>query len=728
MNLKKVIWGFILSSIFISNSNALSLVDDQLIDKIIDKETSTLWQDFKMKSFESCDAVYDVMKKYINESQRPYPYYRGFGQVDMLESTLEADMAVPESSSKIAVGSENFSETNTQVSWVDESEIVKTDWKYVYYYNNSKQAVYILEKTGEEIKVVKKIKIPKNLSRVQMYLNDNKLVILADWYSENASSKWYYFNRSSKTYSIVYDITDKENLKLDRINVTDWHLSKSRRIWDTLYVLSENDFFSQYYSLGDPEAIFNSDSFIPKQIDISRTSNKTEQNLRIKDTIYPYNIKSWKAADCSNISYVVPDDNTPDEYSFNPSYTTITAINLNSPSEKPTNKVVMWDIREIYMSLDNLYVTSHIYTKNNFSCPRDTFCIMPWYPRGENTVIHKMAINKWDIEYKTSNIVPWLPLTQYAMDEHNWNFRITTQIYWSERSTNLFILDENLKEKGKLENIAPWEDFKSSRFMGEKLYLVTFEQIDPFFVVDLQDDSNPKILWELKIPGYSTYLHPYDENHVIGLGYDTAENEYGWVYNNWIKIDLYDVSDFNNPTQKHTLTVWESGSYSEALNNPRMFVWDYDRKTLLIPAKIQTNEEWERYKAKTYFNWVVSFLVDKDAWIKEKWRITHISTDWIEEKRNKECEEYTKKLDNQNTCRKLLNGETYCEKKYVYVPNYCYADSTIDQYVAAKSWEFRDNAINRVIYIWESIIALSNAKATNNNFDSLSETDSITFE
>jgi len=78
--------------------------------------------------------------------------------------------------------------------------------------------------------------------------------------------------------------------------------------------------------------------------------------------------------------------------------------------------------------------------------------------------------------------------------------------------------------------------------MGDKLFLVTFEQIDPLFAIDLSDDTKPTILGELKIPGFSTYLHPYDENHLIGLGYDTEENQWGGTQTAGLKVDLYKIN------------------------------------------------------------------------------------------------------------------------------------------------------------------------------------------
>lgn len=121
------------------------------------------------------------------------------------------------------------------------------------------------------------------------------------------------------------------------------------------------------------------------------------------------------------------------------------------------------------------------------------------------------------MSYQDTALIPGSPLTQYSMDEYQGNFRIITSQWSPKRSTSLFVLDAGLKKLSSLENLAPDETFQSSRFIGDKLFLVTFEQIDPLFAIDLKDVKAPKVLGELKIPGFSTYLHPYDANHLIGL-------------------------------------------------------------------------------------------------------------------------------------------------------------------------------------------------------------------
>lgn len=143
-------------------------------------------------------------------------------------------------------------------------------------------------------------------------------------------------------------------------------------------------------------------------------------------------------------------------------------------------------------------------------------------------MVHKFALDEQTMTYVNSALLPGSPLTQWSMDEdENGVFRILTTTRSPQQATHLITLDKNLDKLGTLLNIEPGEQFKASRFMGDKLYLVTFEQIDPLFVIDVASPKMPKIIGELKIPGYSTYLHPYaaasnDVQWLIGLGYDTA--------------------------------------------------------------------------------------------------------------------------------------------------------------------------------------------------------------
>jgi uncharacterized secreted protein with C-terminal beta-propeller domain len=178
------------------------------------------------------------------------------------------------------------------------------------------------------------------------------------------------------------------------------------------------------------------------------------------------------------------------------------------------------------------------------------------------------------------------------MDESGTKLRVaTTSEYYNPQhgngqSNNVFVLDQSLSVTGSLEKIAPNEKIYSARFMGDKLYLVTFHRIDPFFVIDLSSDT-PKILGALKIPGYSSYLHPYDENHIIGIGKEVTQTQYGNSEPLGVKISLFDVSDVTNPVTVDTYQIGGATSNSDVLSDPKALLFDKEKNILSIPISQQ---------------------------------------------------------------------------------------------------------------------------------------------
>ena len=215
------------------------------------------------------------------------------------------------------------------------------------------------------------------------------------------------------------------------------------------------------------------------------------------------------------------------------------------------------------------------------------------------------------------------------MDESGDRFRIATTSESFSRtgstsSSNVYVLDENLKQVGSLTKIAPDERIYSARFMDDKLFLVTFKQIDPFFVIDLSADS-PKILGALKIPGFSNYLQPYDENHIIGIGRDTKENEWGGVQTNGVKISMFDVSDFKNPKETDTIVIGDSSVDSEALYNHKSLLLDKQKDVMSIPIKGEIKAVFGDAKTSSeYVQWNGFFVYgfDNDGFVK-KGSISH---------------------------------------------------------------------------------------------------------
>lgn len=739
-------------------------IEDDSITSALDREnTQELSIDFWMKNFDSCDVFEDVMEDYIKSYwENNYKNQRNILYSPwILELSVQNEAEVVQDSALSSVAKwwswDDFSQTNTQVVWVDESDIVKTDGKYHYYYNQTQGAVYIVQagKTGffsdQDLELIKKINLPKSFYDIQLYVTDGRLVVIASSYSQTDYSKGgYYINRNAKTYTVVFDTEDINKPALIKLYSSDGTYGKSRRIGDYVYVLSQNHFNYPYYNIQNIDDIkIDAEKLIPKKLDVSRTDDESEQNLTVNGKSYPYKVSSGNIADCSAISYSFPDEETIKNAGFNPGYNIISAINIADTGENVSTQVIAGSNSEIYMSSENLYLTEGIWQQNNFSCPINAICAMPFFWGGsQNTLVHKLNIDTGSISYQDSGLVPWSPLNQYSMDEYNGKFRIITSQWSPERSTGLYILDDDLNPVSNLENLAPWETFRSSRFIGDKLFLVTFEQIDPLFAIDLSEEK-PKVLWELKIPWFSTYLHPYDDSHLIGLWYDTQLNEWGGTQTAGVKVDLYKINydkqcgdknltavqeekceswDYKGiiVEQLYTETIGGKWSYSEVLNNPRLFVWNQDRNTLLLPVTLYEKDD--SWRTQDYYNGLFSIQINKDSGIQVKNKTTHIDTTGVEEKRVAECEKYSS--TGEPLCRELINGELHCEDENTYswyVPNYCFKDTTIWSYIGDKSWEYNTMQIKRALYIGDSVYAISDDKITSHDWQ-LDETSSLDFK
>ncbi len=213
----------------------------------------------------------------------------------------------------------------------------------------------------------------------------------------------------------------------------------------------------------------------------------------------------------------------------------------------------------MYVSPSNIYVT-----------------YPSWKPSGQYTSIYRVSVNGAKLTFEAQGNVSGYLINQYSMDEYNGYFRVATTSVNSTQTNNIYVLDSKLGIVGKLEGMAQGERIFSSRFMGDKCYLVTFKQTDPFFIIDLSNPLAPKVAGELKIPGYSSFLQPYDENHVIGLGMES----------NQLKLSLFDVSNVNSPTEISEYIVQGNYTSSTALYDPKAILFDLQKQLLVIPVSI----------------------------------------------------------------------------------------------------------------------------------------------
>jgi len=268
-----------------------------------------------------------------------------------------------------------------------------------------------------------------------------------------------------------------------------------------------------------------------------------------------------------------------------PQYLIVAVVPVDSDAEVQ-REVVLGNAQNIYMSLNNLYVAASE---------------LQYHWRGpisgtstQRTTVYRFKLSDDGIVPKAHGSVPGTILNQFSMDEYEGHFRIATTIgqVWNQQkpsTNNLYILDADLDIVGKIEDIAPGERIYSTRFLGDRTYMVTFKKVDPFFAIDTSDPRNPRILGQLKIPGYSDYLHPYDENHIIGFGKDATESKSGdFAWYQGMKMAMFDVRDPQNPTQLHTFSIGDRGTDSPLLRNHKALLFDKERGLLAFPVQVNT--------------------------------------------------------------------------------------------------------------------------------------------
>jgi len=398
----------------------------------------------------------------------------------------------------------------------------------------------------------------KNDGKFIYVISGNKVVIIDAYPAENArilseieadENPIEIFINENKlvifgmTFIKVYDVSDRENPILKRDFSFDGTYSDSRMIGDYIYVI-----------INSPV------NYREEEIELPKISSDGKAQ-----TVPAYEIYYFD----------VPD------YSYN--FTTIMSVNTQNDDEEISKETfLIGTAQNIFVSSNNIYITYTAYTNGKWLNLSEDW-------GAEGTVIHRISIADGEIEYKSQGEVPGHVLNQFSMDEHQGYFRVATTTGWMGQN-HVFVLDENLSIVGKLEGLAPGERIYSARFMGERAYLVTFKKIDPLFVIDLRDPSNPKVLGELKIPGYSDYLHPYDENHIIGVGKDTVDmGSFAWYQG--VKMALFDVSDPKNPIEISKYVIGDRGTDSYALSDHKAFLFSRSKNLLVMPILLAEIDE-----------------------------------------------------------------------------------------------------------------------------------------
>lgn len=504
--------------------------------------------------------------------------------------------SVDESTSEKTESSTDYSTTNIQVEGVDEADIVKTDGDYIYYIS-SKKVIIVNAKDSSNLKIESELEYEnENFYPNELYIYENKLVVIGEKnnnnYEELIAVETIYPTGKNSSIAKVYNVENKNKPQLEREIEVQGNYLTSRMINDNLYFITNQYLYS----------------FLIKDKEIGEI-DENEFKPAYRDTVIS---EEEKYIEYSDIYYFPESEDT--------SYLSVVGFNVND-NKKANIDTYLGAGTEIYSSQNNLYITRVKYEYE------DTKTHGYYNNYDVNTYIYKFKLEDSRATYINAGSVPGKVLNQFSMDEKDGYFRIATtnSSNWnSETNTNnLYVLNENLEIVGKIEDLAKGEKIYSVRFMQNRAYMVTFVETDPLFVIDLSEPTNPIVLGELKIPGYSKYLHPYDEDHIIGFGEKTKTNENGGVVADGMKMALFDVTNPNKPQELYSVDIGDQGTYSELLYNHKALLFSKEKNIIAFPINIKEKEE-EDDTTKLKFQGAVVYGLDLENGFTLKGQIAHM--------------------------------------------------------------------------------------------------------
>lgn len=596
-------------------------------------------QETKIKKFASVDELRSFLNENANNQASKYSRnMNGMGINEMMLETTSPVMLQKESvaSSSDQGGSLDYSETNVQVEGVDEADIVKTDGNNIYTLSDNK--LFILSAyPGEEAEIKAVIEFENNPAR--LYLSGSSLVVLGYNYNMYSTKRIAYdiLPRSSYMFVKIFDVSDVSKPELEKEWEFEGNYSDSRLLDNNLYLIANK----YSYNLAD-------DRILPVVLEDGNLRNfDCDDGDCLQTSIYyyprPYNSYNYTSVYKVNLNNLEEDlksstflvDSNQTVYM---SYDNLYLSYSSYLSDYEIESEVMRDLVYPYLSEDDKQkiidieeVPSYIlnsaekqskvrfilesylnkqnqdekerWQENLESALKDKYIDLE--DKIESTIVHKIDLSDDNLEPDAYGQVPGTVLNQFSIDEHEANLRIATtkNNNWQRRfddmnsdsENNVYILDKDLERLGSVENLAEGERIYSARFMGDRIYLVTFKQVDPLFVIDASNPKSPKVLGELKIPGFSNYLHPYDENTLIGFGKDTYVDDNDNVRTNGLKLSLFDVTNPIEPKEIDTYIAGDSGSYSEVLSDHKALLFSRDRDLLVLPVRLSSTgvNTWE---------------------------------------------------------------------------------------------------------------------------------------
>lgn len=527
----------------------------------------------RVTPFDNDAQLETYLKDQYTKSVTPY----------LMRSTLQTPVMNVDSEAGV---SKDYTTTNIQEQGVDESDVVKTDGDYLYVVDD--QSFHVVDIRGD-MQVVATEPIKGYID--SLYLYGHILVVL---YTpiDGGGSPWidtepmpgnirigmpYWIPVQSKQGVAFYDISiPAAPVNLKRVEF-DGQLVSSRLVNGRLHIVQQ--FLPNLPPLeiwydGTSEALEKAEAANEKTL----ASISLDQMIPFYTQVDDPDQTRIRTVDTKDLYHPVSNDGGG-------TITTVVTFNLNDETFPFTSIGLVANAHMVYSSTQALYTATHKYNS-------------PDNEKGEpseQAIIYQFNLTGEEVQFAAGGKVPGWILNQFSMGEYKGVLRVATTTGqvggWSELSENhLFCLQPQqgeLKTIGALDGLAPGEKIYAARLIGDRGFLVTFVNIDPLFTIDLSDPTAPKVVGELKVPGYSDYIHPLGDDYLLTIGKDTLpsdQEDFAWYQG--VQLSIFDIRDFANPLLLHKEIIGARGTQSEALHNHKAFTFWVSQNLLAIPINL----------------------------------------------------------------------------------------------------------------------------------------------
>ena len=470
--------------------------------------------------------IYDRLYELFQSNTILYDYDTSDGGLDPRSVTYMVEESASDVSTAATGDYVDYSRTNIQEAGVDEGDIIKTDGTWIYILKQDGSFSIVRANDGAP-KVESTTKLEKtglsNREIREMYLDGDRLIIVEEGICTalEKDNELYRTSTGYQTVLSVWDIADRTQPEQIGMLRQDGYYKDSRKNGDFVYLFT---------------------SYMPY---IAETYEESTIVPRINGDEVAYN------------QFYLPEKPASENYLI------ISSVDITKPEEVKDQKVLVSGADRFYVSTENIYVTNE-----NYNSGRDTVV----------TEIAKFHYKDGRITGVAAGSVKGYLNDSFSLNEYDGTLRVVSTYYdetWEEWNA-LYILDEKLQQLSAIEDLAQGETIRSARFFGTTGYFVTFRQTDPLFSVDLSDPEDPKVLGELKISGFSSYLHFYGENLLLGIGYEADENTGSTT---GLKLSMFDISDPTN-VKEVSRAVLPGMTWCPAIEDYKSILVDPDKNLI----------------------------------------------------------------------------------------------------------------------------------------------------